>query len=113
MEHGKGIYVYDTEGREYLEATASLGYQNDELADAIAAQYRDRPPSCRACTEQGRGRCAKCSARCLVALSGSLRSLLGRRPRGLGRIGDRDTRGTRWHSPNSRQANTPLRWRTT
>ena len=43
MEHGKGIYVYDTEGREYLEATASLGYQNDELADAIAGQYRDLP----------------------------------------------------------------------
>ncbi len=48
IEHGKGIYVYDTEGREYLEATASfyvasLGYQNDELIDAISAQYRDLP----------------------------------------------------------------------
>lgn len=48
MERGKGIYVYDTEGREYLEATASfyvasLGYQNDELIDAIAGQYRDLP----------------------------------------------------------------------
>ncbi|MGY9071471.1 MAG: aminotransferase family protein [Acidimicrobiales bacterium] len=48
MEHGKGIYVYDTEGREYLEATASfyvasLGYQNDELIDAIAGQYRELP----------------------------------------------------------------------
>ncbi len=48
MESGKGIYVYDTEGREYLEATASfyvasLGYQNDELIDAISAQYRDLP----------------------------------------------------------------------
>lgn len=48
IESGKGIYVYDTEGREYLEATASfyvasLGYQNDELIDAVAAQYRDLP----------------------------------------------------------------------
>ena len=43
MEHGKCIYVYDTEGREYLKATASLGYQNDELAHAIAGQYRDLP----------------------------------------------------------------------
>ena len=48
IEHGKGIYVYDTDGREYIEATssfyvASLGYQNDELIDAIAAQYRELP----------------------------------------------------------------------
>ncbi len=48
MDHGRGIYVYDTDGREYIEATASfyvaaLGYRNDELIDAIAAQYRDLP----------------------------------------------------------------------
>ncbi len=48
IEHGRGIYVYDTDGREYIEATASfyaasLGYQNDELIDAIAAQYRELP----------------------------------------------------------------------
>lgn len=48
MEHGKGIYVYDTEGREYIEATASfyvaaLGYQNEELIDAIERQYRQLP----------------------------------------------------------------------
>ena len=40
IELGHGIYVYDTDGREYIEATASfyvasLGYQNDELIDAI------------------------------------------------------------------------------
>ena len=48
IEHGHGIYVYDTDGREYIEATASfyvasLGYQNDELIDAISAQYRELP----------------------------------------------------------------------
>ncbi|MFT4562219.1 MAG: 4-aminobutyrate--pyruvate transaminase [Gammaproteobacteria bacterium] len=47
-EYGKGIYVYDTDGREYIEATssfyvASLGYNNEELIDAIAAQYRELP----------------------------------------------------------------------
>ncbi len=48
IDHGKGIYVYDTDGREYIEATASfyvaaLGYQHEELIDAIAAQYRELP----------------------------------------------------------------------
>jgi 4-aminobutyrate--pyruvate transaminase len=48
IERGKGIYVYDTDGREYIEATSSfyvaaLGYQHEELIDAIAAQYRELP----------------------------------------------------------------------
>ncbi len=48
IEHGKGIYVYDSDGREYIEATASfyvaaLGYQHEELIDAITAQYRELP----------------------------------------------------------------------
>lgn len=48
MDHGRGIYVYDTDGREYIEATASfyvaaLGYQNAELIDAIERQYRELP----------------------------------------------------------------------
>ncbi|MCP5199080.1 MAG: aminotransferase class III-fold pyridoxal phosphate-dependent enzyme [Gammaproteobacteria bacterium] len=48
IDHGRGIYVYDTDGREYIEATASfyvaaLGYQNEELIDAIARQYRELP----------------------------------------------------------------------
>jgi len=48
MEHGKGIYLYDTDGREYIEATSSfyvaaLGYQHAELIDAITAQYRELP----------------------------------------------------------------------
>lgn len=48
IDRGRGVYVYDTDGREYLEATASfyvaaLGYQHEELIDAIAAQYRELP----------------------------------------------------------------------
>ena len=48
MDYGRGIYVYDTDGREYMEATASfyvasLGYQHAELVDAITAQYRELP----------------------------------------------------------------------
>ncbi len=48
IDRGRGIYVYDTDGREYIEATASfyvasLGYQNDELIDAIERQYRELP----------------------------------------------------------------------
>ena len=48
IERGQGIYVYDTDGREYIEATASfyvasLGYQHTELIDAITAQYRELP----------------------------------------------------------------------
>jgi 4-aminobutyrate--pyruvate transaminase len=48
IDHGKGIYVYDTDGRKYIEATASfyvaaLGYQNEELIDTIHAQYRELP----------------------------------------------------------------------
>jgi 4-aminobutyrate--pyruvate transaminase len=48
VDYGKGIKVFDTDGREYIEATssfyvASLGYQNDELIDAIEKQYRELP----------------------------------------------------------------------
>ncbi len=48
MEHGEGIYIYDSAGKEYLEATASfyvasLGYQHGELIDAALAQYRRLP----------------------------------------------------------------------
>ena len=48
IERGRGIYVYDSDGREYIEATSSfyvaaLGYQNAELIDAIEAQYRNLP----------------------------------------------------------------------
>lgn len=48
IDHGRGIYVYDTDGNEYIEATssfyvASLGYGNEELVDAIEKQYRELP----------------------------------------------------------------------
>ena len=48
IEKGKGIYVYDAKGKEYIEATASfyvasLGYQNEELIEAIERQYRELP----------------------------------------------------------------------
>jgi 4-aminobutyrate--pyruvate transaminase len=45
LEHAKGIYVYDVEGRPYIEGMAglwctSLGYGNEELVDAAASQMR-------------------------------------------------------------------------
>ncbi|MBM3511285.1 MAG: aspartate aminotransferase family protein [Alphaproteobacteria bacterium] len=45
---GKGIYVYDEHGREYIEAMsglwcASLGFGEEELADAAAKQMRELP----------------------------------------------------------------------
>jgi len=43
MERGKGVYVWDSEGRQYLEGLAglwctSLGYGNEELAQAAYTQ---------------------------------------------------------------------------
>jgi adenosylmethionine-8-amino-7-oxononanoate aminotransferase len=43
LDHGEGIYVYDTEGNKYIEGLAglwctSLGYGNTEVIDAITAQ---------------------------------------------------------------------------
>jgi putrescine---pyruvate transaminase len=45
VDHGEGVYVYDEEGRRYLDAAASLWYQNvgygrDEIVDAMDAQAR-------------------------------------------------------------------------
>ena len=45
IERGEGVYVFDTEGNRYLDATASLWYANlghgrGEVADAVAAQMR-------------------------------------------------------------------------
>jgi putrescine---pyruvate transaminase len=45
LERGEGVWVWDEEGRRYLDATASLWYANvghgrPEIADAIAAQMR-------------------------------------------------------------------------
>ncbi|MDI9347616.1 MAG: aminotransferase [Methylacidiphilales bacterium] len=45
VSHGKGVYLYDIEGKEYLEAMSglwclSLGYGNEELTEAANAQMR-------------------------------------------------------------------------
>jgi 4-aminobutyrate--pyruvate transaminase len=45
IERGQGVFVYDTEGKGYIEAMAglwcvSLGYGNEELVETAAAQMR-------------------------------------------------------------------------
>src|SRR6202044_372183 len=45
IERGLGIYVYDSDGKSYIEAMAglwctSLGYGNEELVEAAASQMR-------------------------------------------------------------------------
>jgi putrescine aminotransferase len=45
VERGEGVYVYDAEGKRYLDATASLWYANlghgrTEIADAVHAQMK-------------------------------------------------------------------------
>src|SRR5690242_20248378 len=45
IERGKGVYVYDSDGKPYLEGMAglwctALGYGNEELADAAAAEMK-------------------------------------------------------------------------
>src|ERR671929_1223741 len=46
IERGEGVWVYDDEGKRYLDGTASLWYCNighgrPEIADAVAAQMRE------------------------------------------------------------------------
>ena len=45
IERGEGVFVYDTEGKSYIEGMAglwctALGYGNEELVEAAAAQMR-------------------------------------------------------------------------
>src|SRR5258708_38603155 len=45
LEHGKGVFVYDSDGKAYLEGMAglwwtALGYGNEELAETPAPQMR-------------------------------------------------------------------------
>src|SRR5262249_19650430 len=45
IERAKGVYVYDSDGKAYIEGMAglwctSLGYGNEELVEAAAAQMR-------------------------------------------------------------------------
>jgi 4-aminobutyrate---pyruvate transaminase len=48
FERGKGIYIYDTDGKPYLEGMAglwctALGYDNEELVEAATTQMRKLP----------------------------------------------------------------------
>src|ERR1700674_4971987 len=45
IERGQGVYVYDSDGKPYIEGMAglwctALGYGNEELVEAAAAQMR-------------------------------------------------------------------------
>ena len=48
LERGKGVFVYDTAGKDYIEGMAglwctSLGYSNDELAETAYEQLKKLP----------------------------------------------------------------------
>jgi 4-aminobutyrate--pyruvate transaminase len=48
LERGQGVFVYDNEGKAYIEGMAglwctALGYGNEELVEAAAAQMRKLP----------------------------------------------------------------------
>jgi len=48
IERGKGVYIYDADGKAYLEGMSglwctALGYDNEELVEAAAAQMRRLP----------------------------------------------------------------------
>ncbi len=48
LERGRGVFVYDTQGREYIEGMAGLwcaglGFGDEELAEAGAEQLRKLP----------------------------------------------------------------------
>lgn len=48
LERGKGVWVYDTDGKGYIEGMAglwctALGYGNEELVEAASAQMRKLP----------------------------------------------------------------------
>ncbi len=43
LDHGEGVYLYDTDGKEYLDFAAGIavqafGYHNQEYTDALKAQ---------------------------------------------------------------------------
>ena len=50
FERGKGVYIYDVDGKQYLEGMAglwstSLGFSEPRLADAAARQFARLPYS--------------------------------------------------------------------
>ena len=45
LDHGEGVYLYDTDGKKYLDfaagiAVMSLGYQNKELEESLTEQIK-------------------------------------------------------------------------
>ena len=45
LDHGEGVYLYDTDGKKYLDfaagiAVMSLGYQNQELEESLTEQIK-------------------------------------------------------------------------
>jgi 4-aminobutyrate aminotransferase-like enzyme len=54
MARGKGVFVYDSDGKEYLEAMSSLwcvalGWGEEELVEAATEQMRRQEPRSRHC----------------------------------------------------------------
>ncbi|MBN9136566.1 MAG: aminotransferase class III-fold pyridoxal phosphate-dependent enzyme, partial [Phyllobacterium sp.] len=48
MGHAKGVYIYDTQGKEYIEGMAGLwcaglGFGDEEMIDAATEQLRTLP----------------------------------------------------------------------
>ena len=46
LDHGEGVYLYDTDGKKYLDfaagiAVMSLGYQNKELEESLTEQIKN------------------------------------------------------------------------
>ena len=49
LDHGEGVYLYDTDGKKYLDfaagiAVMSLGYQNKELEESLTEQIKKTVP---------------------------------------------------------------------
>lgn len=54
LDHGDGAYLYDPEGKKYLDfsagyAVSSLGYNNKEFNDALKAQIDKNDPYHQTC----------------------------------------------------------------
>ena len=52
LDHGEGVYLYDTDGKKYLDfaagiAVMSLGYQNKELEESCLLYTSRSMISCR------------------------------------------------------------------
>ncbi len=68
LDHGEGVYLYDTEGKEYLDFAAGigvtgLGYHNKELNDALKGQIDRLCHTSNLYYHENCGRAAKALAR--------------------------------------------------